>query len=153
MLATLQADVYKNSVPIPGKDTGNGQPLFHLQGVERMTIQDVNFTWNNATMVLHFENGYSFRAPIDNVHLGDNRASGILFEGAGPKFDVDNVTLVNFTARRNLLQSLFIDGKTPIGVLAFKGISSKTGDIYTVLIANSTIENNWAREAAKGEVR
>ena len=139
-------------MPTPEKDNRNGEPLFHLHSIERMTIRDVNFTWNNASAVLHFENGYSFNTAVSNVHLSDNKASGIFFEGAGPKFDADNVTLNNITARRNILQTLYVD-KTPVGVLAFKGITSETGGKYTVLIANSTFEDNWARQQpAESEV-
>jgi hypothetical protein len=149
-LCGLQAHVSRNSVPSPVLTEGSksdGQSLFYVKGGARMTVQNVSFDRNTATVVLHFE-GCSFKGTVDNLHLIDNNASGVFFEGAGPKFDGDGVTLSNFIAHRNGLWSRRVD-KSPVGALAFKSITSKTGQNYPLLIENSSIEDNYVADAVR----
>ena len=148
----MQAEVSNNIVRIPGKDTGNGAPLIATWDVERMTFQDINFTSNAAELLIYFK-GYGFKNAIRNVPMIANNASGIFFEGAGPRFSWDGVTLDGVVAQWNVLQTLHLKDKVPNGVLSFKGITSNAGESYNVTISNSTIAHNWAREAVTKEVR
>jgi hypothetical protein len=146
-----QANLLNNSVPVPTDD----KPSAHLvvtKDVERMTLQNVNFTSNSAEVLLHLI-GYSFKNPIKGINMTGNNASGIFFEGAGARFDGDKVEMEGISAKENMMQTLNLTGRTATGVVVFKGVTSNRGKTYSIVIHNSTFEGNWAQEHVRREVR
>ena len=148
----MQATFSNNRVPAPSKNKSNGEDLMYTQSVEHVAFQDVQFNQNVAEVVLHFHMGYSFRNPIRDVKLINNNASGIFFEGAAPRYDGETLTLERFTGQGNVLQSMNISGKSPTGLLAFKGMAEMKFKSFSVVIANSSINDNWGREYTEPSV-
>ena len=148
----LQLYLLQNAVPKTSPNAAEGYPIFRINSGERLSLSDSNFTQNSGSVLLHI-NGYNFRKPLENITLLRNHASGILLQAATPKFEGDGVEIRGLHAEGNTLQSPYSLSKPPVGVLAFRGLSTATGETVNVNISNSTIRDNWFEAGSEQKVR
>jgi hypothetical protein len=150
-LLLLQLFLLANQSPGPQEDS-EGYPIININSGERLALSDANFTQNIGSLLLHVS-GYSFKEPIRSITFLQNQASGLLLQAANPKYNDDGVQIEGLYAEGNVLQTPYNMGKPPVGVLAFRGISTATGDTVLISISNSTIMNNWFKVRADQQVR
>jgi hypothetical protein len=79
-------------------------PLMSLQSFELATISGITATSNTASMVLDV-NRFDLLAPLEDVVVSNNRASGIRLMNTRPNFNGQGITIKNTTVSYNKLMS------------------------------------------------